>query len=117
MAEEPRLEQSEDVEVDLELQSRRDFLIGLKKWSAVVIGGAVLGALLAQDEARAGAWVNHRGGYGGGAWANRGGAWINGGGAWVNNAIVGGGSWVNGAGGGGAWVNRRGYGGGAWVNR
>jgi hypothetical protein len=118
MAEEPRLEQSEDVEVDLELQSRRDFLIGLKKWSAVVIGGAVLGALLAQDEARAGgAWVNHRGGYGGGAWANRGGAWVNGHAGWVNSAIVGGGSWVNGSGGGGAWVNRRGYGGGAWVNR
>ena len=55
---------------------RRDFLRGLKKWSAVVIGGAVLGHLAA-PEAR-------------GGWVNRGG----------------GGGWVNGRGGGGSWINR-----------
>ncbi|MCP5458341.1 MAG: hypothetical protein H6971_01760 [Gammaproteobacteria bacterium] len=75
------------------LQSRRDFLIGLGKWSRVVIAGAVVGggALLGERSAQAGAWVNRRGCCGGGGWIN---------------------------GGGGGWVNRRGgWGGGSWINR
>jgi hypothetical protein len=119
MADDRRLERSEDTGGEPELLGRREFLLGLRKWSAAVIGGVALGAVLAQHEAAAGAWVNGRGGWVNGvAWANRGGAWVNGGGAWVNGFGPGGGAWVNGhGGGGGAWVNGRGYGGGAWVNR
>lgn len=78
------------------LQSRRDFLIGLGNWSRAVIVGAVAGgALLANNPAQAG-WINRRGGGG------RGGGWLNGRGG-------GGGSWANrrGGGGGGSWINRR----------
>jgi hypothetical protein len=85
------------------LVSRRDFLAGLRKWSAAVIGVAAGGAVLLSGEETAG-WVNHRG------------SWVNGAGAggWINRRTT----WVNGAGGGGAaWVNRAGGGGGAWVNR
>ena len=75
-----------------ELCSRRDFLIGLKKWSKIVIGGALFAATLTENEkeASAGSWINRRGGWG-----------------W------GGGGWINGRGGG--WANRRG--GGGWINR
>lgn len=74
------------------LQSRRDFLLGLGRWSKIAIGVAVFGGLATgPSEAQAGAWVNRRGG------------WINGGGGWVNG---GGGSWANRRGGGG-WINRR----------
>jgi len=86
---------SEDLE-DLEEQkmlSRRDFLSGLRKWSAAVVGVAVAGAVLLPGKTASG-WVNGRGG-GGGSWVNRAG----GGGGWVNG----------GGGGGGSWVNRRGY--------
>jgi len=104
---------------EAEIQSRRSFLIGLGKWSGVVVGAAILGNLIdsdddvhAQRRRGGGSWVNRRGG-GGGAWVNRsggGGGWINrSGGGWVNR----GGSWVNR--GGGSWVNRRG--GGGWINR
>ena len=94
-----------------ELMDRRGFLLGLGKWSMVVIGSVLLGdALLgAEREASAGAWANR---VGGGGWANRvggGGAVVTPGGAWANRG-VGGGAWANG---GGAWVNR----GGAWANR
>ena len=91
-------EQSEEM-------SRRDFLVGLKKWSKVAIGAALLsGSLTMVKDGEAGAWVNRRGG--GGAWGNgRGG----GGGAWGNR----GGSWANGRNGG--WANRRG--GAGWANR
>ena len=90
--------------VEQEMQSRRLFLRSLGKWSGAAIAAAVAGTWLASaPQARAGGWVNRRGG-GGGAWANRWG----GGGAWVNRA----GGWING----GGWVNRWG-GGGAWVNR
>ena len=114
-------------ESDDELQresalTRRDFLTGLRKWSAAVIGVALAGEILTQTHAQ-GAWVNGRGGAwanGGRAWANRGGgggAWVNGGGgggAWANRGTAwanGGRAWANrsGGGGGGAWVNRRGY--------
>lgn len=74
-----------------EIQSRREFLIGLGKWSRAVIAGAVVGgALLTEKPAQAG-WLNRRG------------------------CCVGGG-WING--GGGGWINRRGgWGGGSWINR
>jgi len=77
--------------VDAAQQNRRDFLIGLGRWSKIVIGAAILGGLAAgQSAVQAGAWVNRRGGGGGG--------WINGGG----------GGWINGrGGGGGGWINRR----------
>ncbi|MEY6432822.1 hypothetical protein ABC977_10425 [Thioalkalicoccus limnaeus] len=69
-------------------QSRRRFLIGLGKWSQVVVVGAVTGgALLGGPTAQAG-WINRRGG----------GGWINGGGGWINRA---GGGW------GGSWINAR----------
>lgn len=102
---------------DEALQSRRDFLIGLGRWSKIAIGAALFGGLASRaPEAEAGAWANYRGGggawvnnrVGGGAWVNGGGgAWVNGGGAWVNRAVGGGGAWVNNRGGGGAWANRR----------
>lgn len=110
MADNPTLENNEDVSISEDqkaLESRRDFLVGLKKWSAIVIGGALLGGALPTRDARAGwvnggaGWVNGRGGGGGGSWVNRSG---------------GGGGWVNGGGGGGGWINNRG-GGGTWVNR
>src|SRR5208337_332731 len=103
-----------------EMIDRRGFLSGLKKWSKIVIGGALLGSGLlnagAEKEAAAGAWANRAGG-GGRAWANRAG----GGGAAVvkpggGAAVVkpgGGAAWANRAGGGGAWANR----GAAWANR
>ena len=95
------------------LMDRRGFLIGLRKWSMVVIGGALLGGTLAGTErdANAAAWANRAGR--GGAWANRAGAGgavvAPGGGAWANRAGAGG-AWANR---GAAWANR----GGAWVNR
>jgi hypothetical protein len=85
---------------------RRLFLQSMGKWSGAAIAAAVLGGawLALPPEANAGAWVNRRGGYGGG-------------GGWINRRVGGGGGWINGGGGGG-WVNRRVYGGGgAWVNR
>jgi hypothetical protein len=86
------------------VQSRRDFLISLGKWSTAVVTGAVLGAgLLAPGPAaQAGVWINNRGGYGGGGWVNHYGG---GGGGWINNR-GGGGGWINNRGGGGGWINR-----------
>jgi len=78
-----------------ELVGRRLFLQSMGKWSGAAIAAAVLGSawIAFPPEAKAGAWVNRRAGYGGGGWVNR-------------------------RVGGGGWVNRRGYGGGgAWVNR
>ena len=52
---------------DAQRQSRRDFLIGLGRWSKIVIGAAVFGSLAGGGtDAQAGAWVNRRGG-----WINR----------------------------------------------
>jgi hypothetical protein len=100
------------------LLSRRDFLAGLRKWSAAVIGVAVGGAVLQPGQAATSGWVNGRGswvnGHGGG-WVNRGGSWINGGAggsAWANRGAAWanrGAAWANRAGGGGSWVNRRGW--------
>ena len=102
------------------MESRRDFLLSVKRWSKAVVGLAVAGAAFEPGVAHAwvnGGWVDSRGG-----WSNRGGVWVNGsGGGWNNrggwvNGV--GGGWVNGSSGGGGWVNRSGSGGsGAWVNR
>jgi hypothetical protein len=83
-----------------ELIDRRSFLLSLKKWSKIVIGGALVGSALLDHgtEIEAAAWAN-RGGGGGGAWANRGGG--------------GGGAWANRGGGGTAWANR----GAVWANQ
>jgi hypothetical protein len=88
-------------------QGRRAFLQSLGKWSGAAITAAVAAGWLASGpQARAGGWVNRRGG-GGGGWVNGGG-----GGGWVNRR-GGGAGWING--GGGGWVNRSG--GGGWINR
>jgi len=110
MTEKIRETEHQPPESQEEVCSRRDFLIGLKKWSKIVIGGALFTATLAGNENEASAgWLNSRGGWiNGGGWVNRGGSWANRAGGWVN----GGGSWINGAGGG--WANRRG--GGGWLN-
>ncbi|MEZ5602477.1 MAG: twin-arginine translocation signal domain-containing protein [Candidatus Competibacteraceae bacterium] len=88
----PHDEQQHDIPDEAIARERRDFLRGLGKWSQAVIGGVLLGgAATLVPQARAGAWINRRGGYGGGGWIN---------------------------GGGGGWINRRGgYGGGSWINR
>lgn len=83
-------------EEEAQLQTRREFLLSLGKWSKAVIAGAVLGGALSQSvpDAQAGAWINGRGGGGGG---------------WINGRGYGGGGWINGhGGGGGSWINRRG---------
>jgi hypothetical protein len=97
-----------------ELLNRRGFLLGLKKWSKIVIGGVLVGSGLLDPgrEKEAAAWVNRGGG---GAWANRaggGGAVVRPGGsaAWANHVGGGGAAWVNR---GAAWANR----GASWVNR
>jgi hypothetical protein len=61
MADDSDVEQGEESAREARQVGRRDFLRGLKKWSAVVIGGAVLGHLAA-PEARGG-WVNRGGGW------------------------------------------------------
>lgn len=68
-----------------DLLSRRDFFVGLKKWSKIVIGGALVGTAMIYPatEAEAG-WLNRRGG----------GGWVNGrGGGWLNRRGIGG--WIN----------------------
>ena len=114
MDKDPKDQKGEEISnTEQELLDRRGFLLGLKKWSKIVIGGALLGSGLlnagAEKEAEAAAWANRGGGGGGAAWANRGG----GGSAAVVRPPGGGGAWANRAGGGGAWANR----GGAWANR
>jgi hypothetical protein len=113
MADDAKIEPVEDAnESDEEktLLSRRNFLIGLRKWSTIIIGGALLSSVLPQQEASG--WVNGRGG------------WVNGGGGgtagWVNRAGGGGAGWVNRSGGGSAgWINGRGgwVNGAGWINR
>ncbi len=108
MDKDPKGQQSEGIsDKGEELIDRRGFLLGLKKWSKIVIGGALMGSALlnaaTEKPAEAAGWANRAGG--GGAWANRAG----GGGAWANRA-GGGGAWANR---GAAWANR----GGTWVNR
>src|SRR5215813_1783904 len=94
-----KAEEPEDELETRQMLKRRDFLSGLGKWSAAVIGVVVGGALLPPEAA---GWVNSRG-----SWVNGGG-----GGGWVNRKTT----WVNGGGGGAGWVNRSGGGGGSWVN-
>jgi hypothetical protein len=70
---------SEPEAEDLELRDRREFLVGLGKWSKVVIGGVLLGGVLAPDrEAGAQGWSSQGGS--GGIWYNSGGGW----GGWLN---------------------------------
>lgn len=112
-------EEANESDEEQRLLSRRNFLVGLQKWSAIIIGGTLLTSALPPPEANA--WVNGRA-----TWVNGRGGWVNGGGgggaAWVNRAVGGGGAgWVNksGGGGGAAWVNGRGgwVNGKAWINR
>jgi hypothetical protein len=81
MSDKPLIEGPSASEIaEVEVQGRREFLVGLGRWSKIVIGAALFGGFAAgAKNAEAGAWVNHRG-YGGGAWVNNRG----GGGAWVN---------------------------------
>ncbi|MGH9903208.1 MAG: hypothetical protein ACRD68_15480 [Pyrinomonadaceae bacterium] len=109
------LDQFEEVAREKKMMGRRDFLKGLQKWSAIVIGGAVLGSIAAPEAQaqwvnRRGTWVNGSGGGGSAAWVNRSGGWVNAAG-WVNRS-GGSAAWVNRSGGGG-WVNTR----GGWINR
>ena len=91
MSDQNDMQNPDSIEAPAEEQ-RRKFLRGLGRWSQAVIGGVLLGGGLAISQpARAGAWVNRRGGWGGGGWIN--------------------------GGGGGGWINRRGGGGAGWINR
>jgi len=107
MKKDETIQEQQQVSEEHEMVSRREYLLSLKKWSKVVIGGVLFSGILAgtSNNAEAG-WANSRGGWGnggGGGWINNrggGGAWVNGGGGWANR---GGGSWGNG---GGGWVNR-----------
>jgi len=140
MADEKKLEAMNSEYDHEELLDRRRFLIGLKKWSKIVVGGALAATIpMASNKALAStAWINTRGG--GGAWINGGRIWGNGGIIWGNGGIIWGnggiywgnsgiswgnrrgswgnrgGSWGNRSGGGGGWGNRSG-GGGGWGNR
>ena len=113
-------------------ERRREFLVGVKRWSLAVVGLVTAGAVLAPGEAHAwsnGAWVNRRGGWVNGAsWSNHGGGWVNRAGGWINGRaggwVNGGGSqghgWANRAAGTAGWVNHRNGGGhsaAGWVNR
>jgi hypothetical protein len=106
MSRDENLEKSDMDRDEQKFLNRRDFLTSLRKWSAAVIGVAVVGGVLLPEEVKAG-WVNGRGGWvnggggGGTAWANRGAAWANRGATWANRS--------GGGGGGGTWVNRRGW--------
>ncbi len=118
---------------DQELINRREFFIGLKKWSKIVIGSAVIGgagtSTLISPGCGGGSWVNGGGGWidggysgwgnGVSGWVNRRGGWVNRGGGWVNRSGGSAGrsgsrSWANAKSGGG-WANRRG-GAGGWSN-
>ncbi|MCB1768902.1 MAG: hypothetical protein KDJ31_04235 [Candidatus Competibacteraceae bacterium] len=107
--------------VESELCERRNFLVGLGKWSKAVIGGVLLGGLLAPGrDAEAvgwanrdggkGSWVNFPGGWGPGWYNRRPGGWYNRRPGWYNrrpggwyNRRPG---WYNGPGWGGSWFNR-----------
>ena len=67
MDKDPKEQQGEEISNnEQELLDRRGFLLGLKKWSKIVIGGALLGSGLlnagAEKEAEAAAWANRGGG-------------------------------------------------------
>jgi len=67
MVDNPTIEPGEDAQQpgeDERLRSRRDFLVGLNKWSAIIIGSALLGGALPSHEARGAAWLNGGGGGG-----------------------------------------------------
>ena len=61
MNKDPKVQQSEEISKnEQELLDRRGFLLGLKKWSKIVIGGALVGGALLDPgrEREAVAWVN-----------------------------------------------------------
>jgi hypothetical protein len=103
--------------IEPEQRERRNFLLGLGKWSKAVIGGVVMGGLLAPGrDAQAqtlgwansnngdNTWVNFGGGWSWGpGWNNWPGQWNNGG--WLNRP------WYN-----GGWHNRPWHNGGGWYN-
>lgn len=116
-----------------EQRERRNFLLGLGKWSKAVIGGVVLGGVLVpvRDASAVGwanrndgnrTWVNFGGGGWGPGWNNRGwnnGGWYNRGWnnggwfnrpwhnrGWTNRPWHNRGGWHNGSGWGGSWANR-----------
>ena len=112
--------------VEMEQHQRRNFLVGLGKWSKAVVGGVLLGGVLTPGrDAEAVGWANRGGGKG--SWVNfRGGGWGGGGlgwgpgwynrrpGGWYNRRP----SWYNAP----SWYNRPGWyngpgWGGSWVNR
>jgi hypothetical protein len=92
--------------------TRRDFLIGLQKWSKIVIASVVLGGALGTEETEKGktdTWVNRRGSWGNNRWSNASGqGWYNSGERWYNGA-----GWYNG---GSNWENR-GENNRRWTNR
>ncbi len=75
-----------------ELESRREFLTGLGKWSKIVIGVALVGSAALSSDADA-----RHGGGGSGGWHKGGGGWHKGDGGWHK----GGGGWHKG----GPWYN------------
>lgn len=105
-------------ELDPQAQSRRDFLLGAKGWSAIVAGLALAVGVKADPASgwinTAGpGWINRSGWVNRGGWVNARGGWINSGPGWINRA-----GWVNG---GPGWINRGGWVNarlpGAWINR
>ena len=118
-------------EKDITEQSRRQFLLGLGKWSPVVAGIA-LGGVLIPSAAQAWGWGNRSGGgnaawvnFGGGGGAGWGPGWNNWGGwnnggwfnrPWNNRGWNNWGGWNNRGGGGGGRFNGPGWG-GSWANR
>lgn len=90
MKKDETIQEQQQVTEEHDLVSRREYLLSLKKWSKVVIGGVLLSGMLAgtSQNADAGGWINNRGG-GGGGWGN------GGGGGWINNRGGGGGGWIN----------------------
>jgi 23S rRNA pseudouridine2605 synthase len=100
------MDQDNNVDQEEVLVSRREYLLSLKKWSKVVVGGVLLSSLSSCSSSWGDSGWND---YGGG-WLDSPSSWGNG---WSNNS--GRGSWVNTRGesgwsnsGGGSWTNTRG---------
>ncbi|GBC62078.1 hypothetical protein DENIS_3041 [Desulfonema ishimotonii] len=117
---------------EADLMTRRNFLVGLGKWSKAVVGGVLAASAFSVPEASANKkWTNRKGGKWNDRWHNRGsGKWKNRGGKWNDRWHNRGGGWHNRGGwndhgwhnrghkwsnGGIAWSNSRG-GGGLWIN-
>ena len=70
MAKDDKLEPTEELLDEEDLVSRRDFLVGLGKWSKIVIGLVLLGGTLTIPENDAAAQLLGQQNRGGGGWAN-----------------------------------------------